>query len=151
MAELNGLSIVSAVTKKLRDNLSNKEIAAIYKDRPKQNVIKPYIMVHQINGTHTPELRKRGRRDYIIDVRCHPKDNQDNKISWCSLLAEKLINILETITLLDGTHDVIKARNIEWRVENEVLHVICYYSIKVIKKSEDIPRMNDMSYGSRIK
>jgi len=138
MAALVGDVVVSAISVAIAGGFSSTEIAKIYKNKAVQNMIKPCAFIHQINMVHTPELKERGNRDYLIDIRVHPLDTTLDVDSWARALSEKMIGIIEKITV-EGQQ--VKARPIECRVEDEVLHIIVKYAFKIRASLTDVPEM----------
>ena len=148
MAVLTGEEVVSGVAINVRAAFSTAELKAIYKDTPLQNIKKPYAFIHQINAEHLNEMRGRAEHNFMIDVRVHPEDTQTNIQTWARSIATKLLEALNTITVSGQS---VKSRGIEWKVEDNVLHVITRYAYKVIHVEEPIPDMETLLYGDHIK
>lgn len=148
MAILTGEEVVSSIATNIRAIFSTTEIKAIYKDTPLQNIKKPYAFIHQINAEHLNEMRGRAEHNFIIDVRVHPEDNQTNVQTWARAIATKMLEALNIITV---SGQPVKSRGIEWKVEDNVLHVITRYSYKVIHVEEPIPDMETLLYNDHIK
>lgn len=150
MAQITGLSLISAVTKTIRDAIPITELKVVYKDKPQQGMVKPCAFVHQIEAEHRQSLRLRGERFYTIDIRCHPEDKQSNINTWAYQLSDKIIAAVQSIYLLNDAKYPIRARKLSWRVEQDVLHVIASYSLRVTS-IEDGVDMDKLSYGERVK
>lgn len=148
MEVLTGEEVVSAISKNIRCYFSTEEIKAIYKNLPQQNIQKPYAFIHQISSEHKNEMRNRASWSFILDIRVHPSDKQTNVQSWSRSVATKLIEATNIITV--GGQSV-KARSIEHRVEDGVLHVIVSYAFRVIHIEEDIPDMRNLLYGEHLR
>ena len=148
MAALTGEDVVSAVACNIRPWFTADEIKAIYKNLPQQNIQKPYAFIHQINSEHKNEMRNRATWTFMLDIRVHPKDGQTNIQSWGRQVALKLIEAINKITV---SNQSVKARGIEYRVEDGVLHFIVSYAFSVIHAEEPVPDMMDLQYGDRIK
>ena len=148
MAVLTGEEVVSGVARNVRAAFTTTELRAIYKDTPLQNVQKPYAFIHQIQAEHTNEMRGRAEHNFMIDVRVHPTDTQTNIQTWARAVATKLIEALNIITV---DLKPVKSRGIEWKVEDDVLHVITRYSYKVIHVEDPVPDMQTLLYGENIK
>jgi len=151
LAEITGETVISAISKAIRGSIGTSEIVSIYKNKPEQNAAKPYAFIHQIDTTHTPLLGRRGRRYYIMDIRVHPTEEEKSVNSWAFNLAEKLLSALAYIKLFNDETQIVKATNISWRVESDVLHVITNYNFSVIKTKQEIPDMETLLYGKRVK
>lgn len=148
MAALTGQEIVSDIAKRLRSRFSTKEFAEIYKDKPVQSMKTPCIFIHSIETSHTPELRRYAWWDYMIDIRCHPGRMQTDVHSWARILGPMIVECVEYVTV---DNQQVKARNVTWRVEDGVLHVIVSYRHRVLHRPEDVPDMQTLTYGERIK
>ena len=59
-----------------------------------------------------------------------------------------IVDCVEYLTVCDQR---VKARNVSWRVEDDVLHVLLKYSYRVLRKPEEVPDMETLTYGERIK
>ena len=148
MAALTGQEVVSTIAKRLRSRFSEKEFAEIYKDKPVQSMKTPCIFIHQVETTHTPDLRRYAWWDHIIDIRFHPGRMRTDIHTWSRSLGPVILDCVEYITVADQQ---VKAKNVTWRVEDDVLHVIVKYSFRVVQTPEDIPDMETLTYGERIK
>lgn len=148
MAALTGQEVVSNIATRLRSRFSETEFAEIYKDKPVQSMKTPCIFIHSVETTHTPELGNYGWWDHIIDIRCHPGRMQTNIQTWARALGPMIVDCVERITV---DNQQVKSRNITWRVEDGVLHVIGTYRFRVVRKPEEVPDMQTLIYGERIK
>lgn len=148
MATLTGEDVVSAVSKRVRSTFSTAEIKAIYKDLPQQNIKKPYAFIHQVNATHSNQLRNKANWGFIIDVRVHLEDEQTNIQTWARDVGIRLMEAINII-IVDGRP--VKSVSLEYKVEENVLHVIASYSYRVVQIEDDGPNMETLSYGDRIK
>lgn len=128
LTKIEGESVLSALAIKIDDSLGPDELKAIYKNRPLQGMQTPSVFLHQINAEHTNEMGTRGNRSYMVDIRVHPDPNETRINTWANTLAEKLCSAVNTI-VVGGL--LTKARNINWRVESDVLHIIVSYQFKV--------------------
>jgi hypothetical protein len=148
MAALNGQELVSDIALRLESRFSKTEFAEIYKDRPVQSMKTPCIFIHSVETTYTPELRRYGWWDHIIDIRCHPGRMQTNIHTWARTLGPMIVELVQYVTV---ANQQVKARNAAWRVENEVLHITVSYRYRVMQTADDIPDMQTLTYGERIK
>ena len=148
MAALTGEEVVSGVATNIRANFSTAEIRAIYKDTPLQSIKKPYAFIHQVSADHTNEMRGRAEHNFMIDVRVHPEDTQTNIQTWARAVSTKMLEALNIITV---SGQAVKSRGIEWKVEDNVLHVIARYAYKVIHVEAPVPDMETLLYGEHIK
>ena len=148
MAALNGQEIVSAIAMRLGSRFSKTEFAEIYKDRPVQSMKTPCIFIHVIETTHTPDLRNYAWWDHIIDIRCHPGRMQTDIHTWACRVGPMIVESVQYVTI---DNQQVKARNATWRVENDVLHVVVTYRYRIVQTSDNVPHMQTLTYGERIK
>lgn len=148
MIALAGDNVVSAVSVNIRQKFSKAELKAIYKNLSQQNTQKPCAFIHQINFEHQNEMRNRANWSYMIDVRVHPEDNQTDVQSWAREVSLKLIEAINIITV---SGQAVKARSIECKVEDGVLHAIASYAYKVVHVVDEAPDMQNLLYGERLK
>lgn len=148
MAALTEEDIVSAISKNIRSRFSTQVIKKIYKNLPEQNIEKPYAFIHLISGEHKNEMRNRATWKHLFDIRVHPEDNRTDVQSWARDIALNLIEALNFITI---SNQVVKARNIEFRVEDNVLHFLVSYAYGVIHVKDDLPNMGNLVYGEKLK
>lgn len=148
MEVLTGEEVVSAISENIRKYFSTTEIKAIYKNLPQQKIQKPYAFIHQISSEHKIEIKNRAIWSFMIDIRVHPQDTQTNVQSWGRMIATRLIEAVNTITI-SGQN--IRTRSMEYRVEDGILHFIVSYSFRVVHVEDDIPDMRNLLYGDHIK
>lgn len=148
MAALTGQEVVSELARRLRGRFSDKEFAEIYKDKPVQSMKTPCIFIHSVETIHTPELRNYAWWDHVLDIRCHPSKMRTDIHTWARSLGPIIIDCVCNLTI-DGQR--VKAKNATWRVEDDVLHVTVTYSYRVMQKLEEVPDMQTLTYGERIK
>ena len=148
MTALTGQEVVSQIAVRLGSRFSVEEFAEIYKDRPVQSMKTPCIFIHSVETTHTPDIGYYAWWDYIIDIRCHPGRMRTDIQTWARSLAPMIIDCVCKLTISDQQ---VKAKNATWRVEEDVLHVILTYRFRVMQKSDEIPDMQTLVYGEKIK
>lgn len=148
MAVLDGQEVISALAQSIRAAFTTAEFVKLYKDTPVQNMQKPCVFLHSVNTNHQPRMRNNAMWHYIVDVRCHPKDNATDIHTWARGVA---VRMLDVVTRLQIGNTKIKATDVEWNIEGGVLHVIVKYSISVRKTPEDIPDMETLEYGEHVR
>lgn len=148
MDALTGQEIVSELATRLRNRFSEKEFAEIYKDKPVQSMKTPCIFIHSVETIHTPDLRRYAWWDHIIDIRCHPGRMQTNIQTWARSLGPMIVDCVARVTI---SEQEVKVKSATWRVEDDVLHVVVNYSYRVLHKPEEVPDMQTLTYGERIK
>ena len=147
MNELQVDSVVSAIATKVYNSFTRQQIANIYKNKPVQGMVTPCAFIHEINVSQSNELGLRGNRHYILDVRVHPPQREDNINTWCRNIAEKMRSVLNIITVAGLP---LKSNSMEYTIEDNVLHCIVTYSFKTVQKIEAI-KMKDLDYTERVK
>ena len=148
MGALTGQEVVSELAKQLRSRFSEQEFTEIYKDKPVQSMKTPCIFIHSVETIHTPELRNYAWWDNIIDIRCHPGKMRTDIQTWARSLGPMILDCVAQVTVVGQK---VKAKNATWRVEDDVLHVIVKYSYLVMRKPEEVPDMETLIYGEKIK
>ena len=148
MSVLGGEDVVSAVSINIRRRFSRERIKALYKNMPQQNIQKPYAFIHQIDAQHQNEMRNRANWTFMLDIRVHPEDGQTDIQSWARGIA---LDLIEAINIITVSGQAVKARSIEYKVEEGVLHFIVSYSYKVLRVEDNVPDMQNLSYGEHLK
>lgn len=148
MAALTGQEVVSSLATQLRSRFSISQFAEIYKDKPVQSMRTPCIFLHSVETSHTPGLRNYAWWDHIIDIRCHPGRMRTDIHTWARSLGPMIVDCV-TYVSVDGQQ--VRAKEATWRVEDDVLHVIVKYNFRVMRTTEEVPDMQTLTYGERIK
>lgn len=148
MPALGGDDVVSAVSKNIRQRISKERLKALYKELPQQNIQKPYGFIHQINAQHKNEMRNRAEWNFMLDIRIHPEDDRVDIQSWAREMA---LDLIEAINIIAVSGQAVKARSIEYKVEDKVLHCIVSYSYKVLHIEDEAPDMQNLLYGEHLK
>ena len=148
MAALTGQEVVSELSTRLRSRFSQNEFAEIYKDKPVQSMKTPCIFIHLVETTHTPDLKDYAWWSHIVDIRCHPGKMQTNIHTWARSLGPMIIACVDRLNVAG---QLVKAHDVSWRVEDDVLHVLLRYRYRIVRTPEEIPDMQTLTYGERIK
>lgn len=148
MAALTGQEVVSTLATQLRSRFSTEEFVEIYKDKPVQSMKTPCIFIHSVETIHTPDYRNYTWWDEVIDIRCHPGRMRTNVYTWARALGPMIMDCVAFITV---DNQQIKAKSATWKVEDDVLHVVVTYGYRVMRKLEEVPDMQTLTYGERIK
>ena len=146
--ELNGQEVISEISTRLRARFNTTQFKEIYKDKPVQGMELPCIFIESVNTVFTPQLHRYSMWDYSIDIRCHPEKMRTNVETWARGLA---VMIIETVSKLEISGQQVRATRFDWRVVDDVLHVYCNYSFRVIQTETPLPDMQTLLYGERIK
>ena len=148
MSVLSGEDVVSAVSTNIRRRFSKERIKAIYKERPQQNIQKPYAFIHQISAQHENQMRNSANWTFMLDIRVHPQDNQTDIQSWGRAIA---LDLIEAINIITVSGQAVKTRSIGYKVQDGVLHCIASYSYRVLYLEAEGPNMQNLSYGEHLK
>lgn len=109
------------------------ESYAIYADKNVQQGLKnPCFFISCLNSSHETKLKNRYFRNHPFIVQYFPIDELDN----FELLnvAEKLVDCLEIITLLNG--DKIQGTSIKYEIVDGILHFKVNYNLFLMKITE---------------
>lgn len=148
MDPLNGEEVISAISTKISQSFSKSEIKKIYKNKPVQAMERPCVFIHQIDTNNANEMRGRGSRSYLIDVRVHPPSDETLIQSWGIRIGERMKCALNSI-IVSGRR--LKYSSIECRIEDNVLHCIVVYSFKVLEISIEKEKMEKLKYLGEVK
>lgn len=150
MTILTGDTVVSAISTAIRAGFTTDEIKNIYKNTPKQGLIAPCAFIHLVNTQMQNELRGRGTRSFLFDIRLHQTQDFDNFETWSRNISERLFYVLNPI-VIDGLY--IKP----WRMEsrentdnNKIMHNFFTYNFKVRVIHDEIP-MEILELTERVK
>lgn len=154
MAILEGNEVVSSIAYNIKSFIdagiisNTDEIARLYKDTPIQGMVTPCAFIHSVSTEHTLEMRNYALWHYIIDVRCHPKPAQTNVQTWARHLAVKLLECIDRIQV-DGQQ--VRAKDVTWNVEDNVLHMLCNYTFRVLRQIDPGNPMETLDYSGHAK
>lgn len=148
MGVLNGQEIISEIARRLRAGFSESVFKEIYKDTPNQGFQPGCIFIHDVEDDHKNELRGYARWSFVVDIRCHPPKNVSAVFTWGRGIAVQAIDL---VNKLEVSGQQVKASTIQWRVIDNVLHVICKYSFRVREVPIDDLLMRTLTYGERVK
>lgn len=107
--------IIKGVAKTLGTQFSGVKI---YTEAIKQGFVEPCFFILTLEGSETPLLGNRAKRNYSFDVHYFPK----NSHSEMQEVAERLYIALRQFSLLNG--DLIRSLNAKHEVVDGVLHFI---------------------------
>ena len=145
---LTGEEVISALATKIRNGFSTTEIQAVYKDTPIENMLKPCVFLNLINSIHTPLMRNRGNRNYMVDIIVTGADDNTELYTWYTKIAERLYGIVDTIII---DNQIVRLVRGESNIENDELHLIVTYNFDVIKHDDDESvKMQTRSYKGRV-
>jgi len=128
MAALTGEEVINSLVTKIRAAFTTVQIAAIYQDKPRQGVVKPYVFLHPINTEHTNQMRGSALQDYMLAIRVHPLATCNDVQTWARGIALKLVDAINVITV---SGQQVKSRTLTWNVQDDVLIVLVTYQYRV--------------------
>lgn len=137
MQVITGNTVVSAIATALRSSFTTEELKNIYRDTPTQGLIAPCAFIQQVNTSFQNELRDRGTRSYLMDIRLHQTQNFDEFETWSRDMSERILYAVNPITI-----DGLKIK--PWLIEmhentdhNKVMHILVTYNFKVKRIDDD--------------
>lgn len=145
---IDGTEIVSAVAIKLREHFTTSEIPNIYKDKPVQGMEKPCLFIQIVNDQSVRYTKNSFMRSYMIDVRFHPKDDDNMKDTTCSRISTSILDAVNTVNV-SGLP--VKAYEMNCRIEEEVLHCITTYRFKANEIEESLTKMKNLDLTEGVK
>lgn len=144
---LTGEEIISGIAIKLRAEFTTTEIPAIYKDTPTQTMLKPSIFINNITTTHTPEMNEGANRNYLIDIIVVGSEDNTALQTWFTTITERVFSAVDYITV---SGKPLKMARGETNLEDDELHIIVTYDMKVIKELEDGIKMRKQKTNERV-
>lgn len=145
---LTGTEVISSISKILRAKFTSTEAVKIYKDKPTQGMDKPCFFIEQLNLDTTSEMRARAQKDYLLDIRYHPKDTDTEARTTMNTIAEKLSASVGEIPIVG---QAVKNRGMKSNIVDGVLHFIVSYSFKVVEQPEAQPLMETIDITERVR
>ncbi len=142
MIEITSSTIVSAITRALKDNFPEY---LIYKDKKLQGLKKPCFFVFNLNSEQRKFNKDIFNRESLINVRFH----SDYTRPEIDEVAFKLLDILSDIQ--NGELILRPIREITYEVTDGVLQMFIPYKIRVFKKSDNGVNMNTLESKGVIK
>lgn len=102
----------------------------IYKDNVTQGLKEPCFFIAILKPEVTPLIGTRSIRNNSFDIQYFPKESNTEMLD----VAEKLINSLEFITLLNG--DILHGTGVSYEIIDNVLHFFISYNLTMIKVTD---------------
>lgn len=126
-----GNMIINSVGAALRNAFSTSLLKSIYRNTAVQNMEKPCAYVHQISHSSRQQMRHYQHKNYLVDVRIHPADG-DDKTVWLHDMEEK---VTQAINKIQVNSRVVASEKINTYIEDDVLHVIAVYNLRVVQET----------------
>lgn len=142
MIEIKSSTIVSSITRKLKDNFNNVQI---YKDKKLQGLKKPCFFVFNLSSSQSKATKDIFNREHLINVRFHSDYNRPE----IDEVAFKLLDILSEIKNDELTLKPI--REIKYEIQDDVLQMFISYKIRVFKTNTDDINMNEININGGVK
>ena len=102
----------------------------IYKDNVTQGLKEPCFFIAILKPEVTPLIGTRSIRNNSFNIQYFPKESNTEMLD----VAEKLINSLEFITLLNG--DILHGTGVSYEIIDNVLHFFISYNLTMIKVAD---------------
>lgn len=148
MTELNGDTVISAISTKLHSSFS--PAPKIYKEQVEQGLVKPCFFVSCINQSQERIAPNWYKRVASMEVRYHPTEGT-NKFAQCRAVGEKLLEVLDSVdlpnTLINYSTLPCWGRNLEYNIRDEVLIFYVTYEFKVKKVVVPDTPMNSLDFN----
>ena len=148
MEVLTGQELVSDAAVRLRAAINENIIKKIYKDPVNQNFTRPCIMIHSVEHDSIPQMRDYALWDFTLDFRCHPPKEVTAIHTWARQVA---VMVMDAVKILTVGGQQVRASKIESHTIDDVLHVICRYKFRVRQTPTEVPLMETLTYGEKIK
>lgn len=145
---IDGTEVVSGVAIALRKFFTEAEVPVIYKDKPIQGFVKPCFFIQLVSDNSQRIAKNSFMRNYIIDVRYHPSDDNNAKETTCSKISNYVLDAVNTVEI-SGLP--VKAYEMECRVTDDVLHCITTYRFKVNETEQTLPKMESLGVKEGVK
>lgn len=155
VGEITSMTIKSAIAKRIRTAFAtgstpNIVYPTIYKEQIQQGIVKPYFFIWTINRAQRKWMRYRWGLTFQMQVRYHPTDNDLAKYETLETVGAKLLETLSTIEVpisLNGTTEttiVAHGRELEYRIEDDVLLAYATYSLSTVAYTTPLADMEDL-------
>lgn len=115
----------------------------IYKEEIKQGLKEPCFSIVMLEVFETAKLPNRYFRSYPFDIHYFPKTNTKNEMYE---VAEKLLNELEHITVLDN---LTRGTKMRYEVVDNVLHFFVNYDLFIKKEVVKGESMAELTVNSK--
>ncbi|WP_338630575.1 phage tail terminator family protein [Clostridium baratii] len=141
MGKLESGTIISAITRTLKDNFPN---CTIYKDKKMQGLKKPCFFVFKLNSEQEKYNKYIFNRDLLINIRYMNEGNR-------SELEEVEFNLQMILNYIEKYDIKLVPRSIKSEIIDDVLQVFVSYSIRVMEIKEIEETMNSIESKGVIK
>lgn len=121
--------VISIISYTISKDFSNHEI---YKEEVPQNMETPSFFISLVNSEHDKLLNNRYKKEFNIVIR-YFTDKTDNTYQDMYSVADKLTEIVE---LMEYDNKVIKGKNIDYKIQNNLLHFYFDVESRFIKRSK---------------
>lgn len=142
MVEIKSSTIVSSITRKLKDNFNDVQI---YKDKKLQGLKKPCFFVFNLSSSQSKATKDIFNREHLINVRFHSDYNRPE----IDEVAFKLLDILSKIK--NGELILRPIREIKYEIQEDVLQMFIPYKIRVFKSTDNGINMNEVNINGGVK
>lgn len=142
MIEIKSNTIVSSITRKLKDNFPEFNI---YKDKKLQGLKKPCFFVFNLNSEQSKFNKDIFNRESLINVRFHSDYSRPD-------IDDMAFNLLDILSDIQNGELILRPiREITYEVTDGVLQMFIPYKIRVFKQTDNGVNMNTLESKGVIK
>lgn len=145
---LNGGEVISAIANAIYAAVTTQEVKAIYKNKATQGMDKPCVFIQQINQDRLNEMKGRGERIFLYDIRVHPSTDQTQIESWGHAIAEKIMNAITKVTVISKP---LKVTKMGYSIQEDVVHILASYKFKVIEQTTPEELMQHLIFTEEVR
>ena len=142
MIEIKSNTIVSSITRKLKDNFNDVQI---YKDKKLQGLKKPCFFVFNLSSSQSKATKDIFNREHLINIRFHSEYTRPE----IDEVAFILLDLLSEIK--NGELILRPIREIKYEIQDDVLQMFIPYKIRVFKSTDNGINMNEININGGVK
>lgn len=142
MIEIKSNTIVSSITRKLKDNFNDVQI---YKDKKLQGLKKPCFFVFNLNSSQSKATKDIFNSEHLINIRFHSEYTRPE----IDEVAFILLDLLSEIK--NGELILRPIREIKYEIQDDVLQMFIPYKIRVFKSTDNGINMNEININGGVK
>lgn len=142
MIELKSSTIISSITRKLKDNFNDCQI---YKDKKLQGLKKPCFFVFNLNSFQNRSSKDIFTKEHLINIRFHSDFNRAE-------IDETAFELLDILSEIKNDELILRPiREITYEIQDNVLQMFIPYKLRVFKESEKGIDMNEVNINGGVK
>lgn len=142
MIEIKSNTIVSAITRTLKDNFNDTQI---YKDKKLQGLKKPCFFVFNLNSSQSKATKDIFKREHLINIRFHSEYTRAE-------IDEVAFKLLDLLSEVKNEKFILRpTREITYEVQDGVLQMFIPYKIRVFKANDKDINMSGINISGGVK